>query len=138
MKVVLDQQSLQIISYFEKKTRAQVKDIIESENNTIFVVMPGEASKAIGKGGANIRELSDKFKKTVKVVEFSPDINVFIANLIKPNKVENITREGEVITLHPVDYKNRGFIIGRNATTLRQTEYIVKKYFPDVKELKVA
>ena len=138
MKIVLDQQSMQIMSYFEKKTHAQVKDIIESETSTIFVVMPGEAAKAIGKGGANIRELSDKFKKTVKVVEFSTDINVFIKNLVKPNQLENITREGDVITLHPTDYKNRGFIIGRNASSLRQSETILKRYFPDVKELKVA
>lgn len=135
-KISFDLDAMKSISMFESITRANVKDFIKKDDKLIFVVNPGEIGKAIGKKGSNIKKLEQKFRKKIKIIEFDEDMLIFIQNVFYPNKVKEITEEDGVVSIVPPDSKTRGYMIGRNATTLRGAEDIVKRYF-DLKEIKV-
>ncbi|RJQ17038.1 NusA-like transcription termination signal-binding factor [Candidatus Woesearchaeota archaeon] len=126
---------IKLISLFEKITHAQVKDLF-LQQQPIFVVAPGELGKALGKNKMNLFRLENMLKKRVKVVEFSDSVLQFVLNVIAPLKVTDIKQEDKIIILTGNDMKTRGYLIGRNASNLRNTEAIVKHYFP-IDEIKV-
>lgn len=139
-KQVLDNDTLQIIAAFEKVTRVRVKDFYVHNERLIFIIEPGGLIRALGKEGANVKLLSSKLNKRLKVAEYNPDVKLFIRNLIHPLKVaktELDTPEQGMITLSDDDVKTKGLIIGAKAQNLRFYERVVQKYFPDVKEIKV-
>jgi N utilization substance protein A len=137
-KVVYDTGTMQVIAHFEKLTGARLKDCVIGDQQVFFVVEPGDAGKAIGPKGANIRRLESALKKKVKVVEFSHELVSFIKNLVYPVDVKQVREEEDgVVVLVPPDLKSRGLLIGRNAQTLRAYEAVVRRFFP-VKELKVS
>ena len=136
VRIVFDSQTIQIMGLFEQITHAELKDCIMSESQALFVVAPNEMGKAIGTGGRNIRSLEKGLKRRVKIVEFDPDIGTFIKNLFLPLRTNGVKQEGTIVTIVPADSQTRGLMIGRNATTLRSMEEIVKRYF-DITELKV-
>ena len=136
MKIVLDMQTMQTIALFEQLTGAHIKDCIPSEEQVIFVVHEGEMGKAIGKGGQHVRNLENKLKKRVKVVEFHTDILQFVKNLVSPLELREAKLEDVILFLSAKDLKTRGLLIGRGASNLRLFEAIVQRYFP-IKEIKV-
>jgi N utilization substance protein A len=136
-KIVYDTGTMQLMAHFEQFTRARLKDCVVREEQVIFVVEPGDAGKAIGSRGANIRRLETALKKRVKIVEFSPELVSFIKNLVYPIDVKQVKENNGIITLVPPDLKARGLLIGRNAQTLRAYEAVLQRFFP-IKELRVA
>lgn len=138
VRVVYDTAAMQVIAHFERMTHARVKDCIVTENLVIFVVEPGDAGKAIGPKGANVRRLEAALKKKVRIAEFSNELVTFIKNLVYPIDVREIKeQEDGIVVLVPPDLKARGLLIGRNAQILRAYEAVVQRFFP-IKELRVA
>ncbi|OVE74542.1 hypothetical protein BVX95_02115 [archaeon D22] len=147
-KVFFNSETLKTMSLFEKVTRSRLKDCFEDNNNLlIFVVDSGELKKAVGKAAANVKKLETMLKRKIRIIEYHDNITRFIKSLIFPMKVADIEigtydqmsseeKAEAIITIIPQDHKTRGLIIGRNASNLRNYEFIVKKYFP-IRELKV-
>ena len=135
---LLDQATIQIMQIFEQVTRARVRDCITGKVRdaiqefelTVFVVEPGEISKAIGPRGAHVHKLEQLLKRRVKICEWSDDCSAFIQNLVYPARVANIEIKENKIFITPMDNPSRGQIIGRGAIMLRFYEGIVKRYFP--------
>jgi N utilization substance protein A len=124
------------MSIFESLTHASLKDCFEQSNRVVFVVNQGEIGKAIGKSGINIRKIERVLKRKIKIVEFNPDLLIFIQNIFFPLKVKEIKEEEGVVIITPPDSTTRGYFIGKGASNLRSTEEIVKRYF-DLEEIKV-
>ena len=135
-KIIYDLQAMKIMTLFESITHAKLKDCILEKELALFVVDEGEIGKAIGKKGFNVKKLERMLKRKIKIVEYSPNIQQFIKNLVHPAQLKDIKEENDVITLVPADLTTRGVLIGRNASALRFSETIIKRYFT-LKELKV-
>ncbi|MEA3514907.1 MAG: NusA-like transcription termination signal-binding factor [Nanoarchaeota archaeon] len=135
-KIKFDIESIKLMTLFETITRSHVKDMIIREGTLIFIVMPGEIGKAIGKKAGNIKKLERISKKKIRIIEYSDDLEKFARNVIMPLKVNNIDIEGKIVTMTSPDSQTRGLIIGRAAVNLRNFESIVKRYF-DIDEIKV-
>ena len=135
-KIVLDVQSMQMMSMFEQATGAHVKDCISGDDQVIFVVHEGEIAKAIGKGGQHVRSLEKKLNKKVKLVEFHTDVLQFVKNLVAPLTLKNAKLLDTRLLMSAKDLKTRGLLIGRGASNLRLFEAIVQRYFP-IEELRV-
>ncbi|PIN81070.1 NusA-like transcription termination signal-binding factor [Candidatus Woesearchaeota archaeon CG10_big_fil_rev_8_21_14_0_10_30_7] len=133
-----DMATLQFMNFFETLTKSKLKDCFEWNNFHVFVVEQGEIGKAIGKKGQTVSLLQKKLKKRVKIVEYSPELKTFINNLVSPLKLKAIEDEEGVISLIPEDTQTRAILIGRNASSLRALETIIKRYFKiiEVKVLK--
>ena len=137
MKIKYDLSLMKLISLFERKARVNVKDAFEDKNGILyFIVNEGNARKAIGKKGENIKQLSESLKKRIKVVEFSEDMETFIKRLVFPLKINEVSSDGNVILISGEDKETNSRLIGRNGSNLRNYEDMMKRYFP-IKEIKV-
>lgn len=139
MKIKYDIDLMGIMGLFEKITHAKLKDCFVDEKNDIlvFIVQPGQIGKALGKKAMNVKKLNNSFKRKLKIVEFHPQMLEFIRNMVMPLKVEAISEEEDVVTIKGGDVQTKGLLIGRNAQNLRNLEENVKRYFPELKEIKV-
>ena len=135
-KIIYDSNTVFFMRLFDLITKAKLKDCIITENMAVYIVEEGETGKAVGKGGINVRTLEKKTKRKIKIAEFSPEILKFIKNLVAPVQLINAEKEDGIITLTAKDLKSRGLLIGRNGTNLRFFESIIKRYFPEIKEIK--
>ncbi len=138
MKIKYDEALMKIMNLFDSITRAKLKDCIVTRSFIVFIVEPGEAGKAIGKGAKNARVIEKKLNKKIKIVEFSPDLIQFIKNYIAPIKAKEVKQISfGIIQVTPSDLTSRGLLIGRNAENLRLMEDIAKRYHT-VTEIKIA
>ena len=117
------------INLFESLTRARVKDCYQGINALIFIVYEGEAGKAIGKKGENIKRLTNLLKKRIKVVEFNDNPVKFISNLISPIKTD-IHLEGEkTVVIEGRGIKFKQAVLGPERKNLKEIQDIVSHYF---------
>ena len=130
MKITYTKELLGVMKLFTRVTGALLKDSFEYEQTLYFVVEPGNIGKAIGKGGATVKELQQKFQKHVRVVEYNQDIATFVQNLIYPLRVESVTADNGKITIKSSDRSVRGQLIGRNAKNLNMLRDVTSRYFP--------
>jgi N utilization substance protein A len=137
MKISFDSNTIKTMSLFQTLTKANLKDCFAENDSLVFVVLPGEMGRAIGKNASNVRRISEMLKRKIKIVEFNENVIEFIKNIIHPLKLMNIEESEGTITLTAIDSKTRGMLIGRAAENLRRLESQVRRYF-DVKEIKVA
>lgn len=134
--ILYDNQLLMYIKLFERLTKTKVKDCFPFKEKLIFVVEYGQAKRAVGKSGETMKKVEEKIGKRLKIVEFNRDKLTFIKNLILPFKM-NLKEEEDTIVIEGDDVKAKGLLIGAKAQNLRNMEKIVRRYFPDVKEIKV-
>lgn len=128
---------IRYINLFEKKTNTQIKDCFFEEELLIFVVMPGQVSKAVGKQGINIKQLSNLINKRLKVVEFSADPIIFIKSFIAPIEAEEIKLEENIILIKPKSTKDKGMLIGRDSKKINNLKKIAKKYYENIENIKI-
>lgn len=137
-KISYDGHIIKIMSLFETVTRSRLKDCFVDKNNLLtFVVMHGEIGRAVGKKASNVKKVERLLKRKIKIVEFNSDVVEFIKNLVFPLRIKNISEDKDIMTLEGEDMKTRGLLIGRSAKNLRNLEEITRKYYPNLKEIKV-
>jgi N utilization substance protein A len=136
-KILFDNETLQTMSLFSQITGVPLKDCFYEENRITFVVFPLSIRKALGKEASNIKRLEIKFGKRIRIVEYNEELVKFVKNMILPFRVDEIVLDGDVVTLKSDDLKTKSLIIGKNARNLRALESYVKRYFPNLKEIKV-
>jgi NusA-like KH domain protein len=129
MSFSLDSTTIEAIQVFEKITGAQVKDTFEYKDRRVFVLMPGNVKKALGKDNKTLDKLEKAFNSKIKLVEFSEDVTKFIVNFLKPLKISSIVEKDAKVHITGEDQKTQGLIIGAKAQNLRGLETIVQKYF---------
>ncbi len=137
MKIKYDLNLMKFMSFFEGLTKARLKDCFIDKNSLlVFVVEENQIAKAIGKNGVNVKKIKEKLNRKIKIVEFNPYLEMFIANVIRPLIGKEIKVDDKTVTIVGPDTKTKGLLIGRNGQNLRNYEETVKRYF-DIKEIKV-
>lgn len=129
-KIVYDRALIQVMALFESVTHAELKDCVKTEYGFLFVVPPHEVGKAVGAQGKHVRRLEKALNARVKIVEFSEDPVTFIKHLMYPLQALSVSSENGMLMIAAQDGKTRSLLIGRNASTLRSMEAVVKRYFP--------
>ena len=123
-------ETLGYIKFFENITKAHVKDcFIDKNNNLVFIVETDQASKAIGKKGVNIKTLSFKFQKRVKIIEYSKDPIQFIKNAVYPLKITDLRQEENIITIKSDSTQQKALLLGRDKQNLKALQNLVNKFF---------
>lgn len=135
MRIKYDQTLLKLMYFFESATHSKLKDCFVDSNGVLTFVVESNIAGAIGKSGVNAKKVESALKRRIRIVAFSPVLEEFIVNLLRPFKVRNISVQDGTVIITP-EPESRGYIIGRAASNLRNYEGVVKRYF-DVKEIKV-
>ncbi len=136
MKIKYDARLIKLMSFFESATRARLKDCFIDANGVLTFIVADNIGLAIGKGGATAKKLESALKRKIKIVAFSENLEEFLRNLLMPLKIRGVeVKDDRTVVISP-EPESRGYIIGRAASSLRNCESIIRRYF-DVKELKV-
>jgi len=137
-KIVYDEDTLKKMGLFESITRAKLKDFYDDEvqGRLVFIVLPGNLWRALGKGSVNVKKLEKAFGRKIKIVEYNEDLVTFVKNIAHPLKIHDVSEEDGIVTIRHEDMQTKGLLIGKNARNLRNMENNVRRYF-EVKEIKV-
>jgi len=131
----LNSQDIQLITFFENRTKARVKDCINEKDSVTFIVEKGDIGIALGKGGQKIKKIRDEIGKEVHVYEYSEDASSFIKNLffpIKVDKVEINNKEAKVF----IDAKQKKRAIGKQGKKVNNVKKILARHY-DIQNMKV-
>ncbi|MGZ4863482.1 MAG: NusA-like transcription termination signal-binding factor [Halobacteriota archaeon] len=133
-EVKLTTEGIRYIALFESLTRAVARDCyIDDENDrVIFVVKNGDMGLAIGKNGNNINRVKRSIGKHIEIVEFSDDVDEFVANALQPvsvKKVQVVTKESKKLAYVEVPSKDRGIAIGKNGRNINKAKVLAHRHY---------
>jgi N utilization substance protein A len=133
-EVKLTTEGIRYIALFESLTQAVARDCyIDDENDrVIFVVKNGDMGLAIGKNGNNINRVKRSIGKHIEIVEFSGDVDEFIANALQPvsvKKVHVVTKESKKLAYVEVTSKDRGIAIGKNGRNIHKAKVLAQRHY---------
>lgn len=132
MKVTLDQNAIQSISLFQNLTGSSVVDAINEGDEIYFVIAQGQYGSTVGKNGAKIKNAERVFKKSIKVFEYSENLEKFIRNIIP---FQEISVNDKVITIR-IKQADKAKVIGRGGKNIKIINKFLQRLF-DMEELKV-
>jgi len=131
IKIKLSSEDIGYINLFENVTKAGVKDcIVDAQREKImFVVNEGQAGIAIGKNGINIKNLQERVKKRIEILEYSNDPIKFLSNVFRPIKLTNAYisehSDGKKV-IHATLSRDR---LGMLKSKIRVAKELMPKYF---------
>jgi len=134
-EVKITSEELRYIALLQDLTGVTVRDCIVSDDNStiIYIVAPGQAGLAVGKGGINVRKLSRILGKRIEVVEYADNLEDFVRNLFIPARVLNIrlvtSLNGKKILYVTVDPKDKGVAIGKDGRNVNKARVVLKRYY---------
>jgi transcription antitermination factor NusA-like protein len=138
MTKTLGMQYIQYMNFFNKCVGVRSKHCFSYNGTLIFVVMPKFVRQAVGENGNNIRMLSLRLRKRVKIIGAPngvEEIERFISSIVYPIKFKKATIEGDELIINAPP-QSRAALIGRNKFRLEELENILGEYF-GVKKLKI-
>ncbi len=143
IRVKLDMDALVYEELFEKICQVRCKGLQQSQDQWVFIVPMGKAGKAIGQGAENIRKLQQSISQRnkslislrIKIIEFHPNIKIFIKNLISPLQVQSIEVDGNTVKIIDSSKKTKSLLIGPGANKLRQLNSILERFFQKTLEV---
>jgi len=134
-RVRLTAKEMGLIALFETMTGAVVEDCVVDDKNDriIFVVKKGHMGLAIGKKGRKVKLLEKLMRKKLEVVEYSEDVREFLANALKPVRIQGIRLterpDGRKIAVVSVDPRDKARAIGRNGRNAEKLRLLARRYF---------
>ena len=124
-------QDMRQINLFRKITHISTRFCFKYNEAIFFCVPKRLISKAIGKGGVNVKRLSQILRKKIKII-VSPsgieDARKFIENVVEPVTFRNLEIKGDEIIL-TAGNQSKAALIGRNKRRLLEMQGIVSDYF---------
>lgn len=133
MTIVLNTETIRLLTLFEKMTNVQVIDCFMGDGVVYYVVEEGKIGLAIGKNGNSIKKVEKAVGKRVKVFEYSSNPAEFIQKIIPQCKGVEIKED--VIEIK-VNKKDKGLVIGRGGEKIKIFKEILKRTH-NIPEIKV-
>lgn len=125
----LDMRIIGIISTFEKITRTNAIDFLETKGYLTFFVKENSARKAVGKNGANIKKLIYLLKQKVIILELSKNPKKFVTSLIYPLTPQSIEQEDNILKIKLNSKEEKARVIGRGASKLAFINDLLKRHY---------
>lgn len=121
--------TLRLLTIFENISNVSVRDCFVDDGVIYYVVEEGDAKKAIGRNGVLIKNAEKIIGKKIKIFEYSPNVKVFVKNMIPRCKEINIIENDEKKIEIKVSRNDRGLIIGRNGKNIKIYKEILKRIY---------
>lgn len=109
-------------------------------NNTIYFAVPSKLfPKALGPNGRNLKIISERLSKKVRIIRDAQDdlrsIERFVGAIVSPVEFVSLEVRGEDYVLTAGSRTRAATLIGRNKTRLEELSKIINSYFG--KDLKI-
>jgi len=133
-EVKLTTEGIRYIALFESLTQAIARDCyVDDENDrVIFVVKKGDMGLAIGKNGNNINRVKKSIGKHIEIVEYSDEVDEFVANALQPvfvKRVQVVVKENRKLAYVEVMSKDRGIAIGKNGRNIQKAKVLAQRHY---------
>lgn len=131
MRVTLSDDARQYIALFESETDVPPRDCLVYDDRLVFVVPTGEMGKAIGSGGATVRQVEERVGREVELVEDADTPEDFVANALAPAAVYNVTisENRDTVAYVEVAHEDRGVAIGADGKTIERARELAARHF---------
>lgn len=126
MSIKIGNDEIQSLAIFERVTGTYPKDCINADDAIYFVVDKGKMGNAIGKGGSNVKRISDMLNKSVKLFEYSQDPQEMIKNMIPAAKSVEVKNEEAVVS---VSSRDRSSVIGQRGRNIKIIKELLDRHF---------
>lgn len=139
-EVKFNEKTLRYVSLFEDVTGTKVVDCIDIPEKVIFLVKQGQIEQAIGKGGKNVTNVSNKIDRNVHVIEYSDDPETLLKNIFYSYGVKDIDIKEKNDVLHgtvEVKPENKARAIGKKGRNLSIARMIMMRH-SDISSVSVA
>lgn len=128
MTVKFDTETIRLITFFENFTGVSVRDCLVNNDCIYFIVEEGKVGIAIGKNGSSVRSIEKMIGRSVKLFEFSKDLNVFVKKLIPQADNIRIRNENERVVVEVrVEKKNKALVIGRDGRNIKLLKELLQR-----------
>lgn len=121
------------IAAFEEVTGAPARDCLVEEggDHLVFLVAPGEMGTAIGPDGETVRRLEDELDADVRLVEDADALEAFVANMLAPAVVHNVTVSENDTTVAYVEVAeaDKGVAIGAEGRNIEAARELAERHF---------
>ena len=129
MKLTSDE--IFFISTLHKISSVHAKDCLITEEVVSFLVKKEDVGKAIGKNASNIKELSQKTKKRIEILEYNSSPVSFLKKSlykIKPKEISEEEEEGKKKIFVSLDSENKKKMLS-NLGRLRRIKELAKRNY---------
>jgi len=128
---IINMQDMRYLNLFGKITRVNTRFCFNYNQSLVFCVPKHLLSKAIGRGGQNIRQINGILRKKIKVVPMPQtiqDAENFIKSIVSPVTFKDLKINDDEIIL-TAGTQNKAALIGRDKRRFLEMKKIVKNYF---------
>ena len=133
MGVTLDDEARQYLAAFEDVTGVDGQDCLVTDggDSLLIVVTSGAMGEAIGPGGRTVQRFEDRVDAQVRLVEGADDPEAFVANVLAPAAVYNVTisENNDTVAYVEVAEDDRGVAIGTNGRTIDAARTLADRHF---------
>jgi transcription termination/antitermination protein NusA len=126
MSVKLGTDSIRTIAAFEKMTKVHARDCLIKEDSIYFLVDPARIGVAIGKNGANIKEVSRAFGKTVRLFAYHDNPQEMIKAMVPTAKSVDMAKGNMSVS---VPSNDRVAVIGKNGRNIKAIKELMNRHF---------
>jgi NusA-like KH domain protein len=127
----INMQDMRYLNLFGKITRVNTRFCFKYNEIIIFCVPRKLVSKAIGKNGENVKQMSEILRKKIKIITKPrgiQDVKTFIEDIISPVKFRDIeVKDNEIIIT--AGSQSKAALIGRNRRRFLEMQKIIKDFF---------
>ena len=133
MRITLSDRERRAIALFEDVTGATARDcVVEDEaDRYVFVVAIGEMGKAIGPSGQRVKDLERQLDADVRLVEDGDTPEDFVANMLAPAAVRNVTisENDDRVAYVEVPAEDKGVAIGAEGRTIETARRLAERHY---------
>jgi NusA-like KH domain protein len=127
----INMEDLRHLNLFSKITKISTRHCFSYNNILMFCVPKSKISQALGKGGENLKKMSDILKKRIRILPKPlgiEDAETFIQGIINPITFNGLEIKNNEIILN-AGPQNKAALLGRHKRRLAEMQKIVKEYF---------
>lgn len=132
VEIVLDAETLRLLTVFDRVTGTRVKDVLEEPDRVTFVVESKDLGRAIGKGAIHLKRLREILGKDVELFGYSEDPVQFVRNLFHRFEIQDVALEsrpdGKSAARVRLDPKDKGRAIGKGGRNVSLARTLAQRH----------
>jgi len=135
--IKINSEMLLNMKLFGDITHVVCVDCFTANGTIFFLTSTGNASKAIGSGGKNIKILRNRLNKNVKVFEKNTDSCELAKNYLYPTQPKKCEQVENTLELEFNSSRKRRYLLDNQQRGLKELKAVIARYHPSIKDIRI-